>query len=241
MMVRFLMHLSICLALFSACSEPVPEQLEGRITLLEGNDVNLGDDLIKRTGIATIEFVNDAWVVDIASSPEPCTATLHSPGKVDLSRFSGDELTLTVSSSWRSYPAVVLSNASQVIYVAGGLFDALITDQFGPDFVDWGEAAGSENKDGYRWTYHAVQFQTDAGQIELLPGDAQVHEIDGQLWRIVVVTAYQTEWVGVGPQVSCGGPGILLDFEMELMEAAIDDELLTRPEGLEPAIGGCGG
>lgn len=226
----------ILTVLLSACAtgEGEIDQLENFEASLPGAD----DDWAAYTlvGEAGVEGSDKTWTVSIDGE----ALELHVAGASDLSILDGIELTAEVSErDWSENRTVAISDAEGLVFAnALSSDESAIVDALGADFIEWGDEVGSTTDELYRWSYRYAVLHADDGEVEVLPGEATVVEVDGVSWRVVVHASYQVE-SHPDAALPCGGISDLLAFEVLRLESPEEGSLVTRPQDLEVAHAGC--
>lgn len=197
-----------------------------RLEAFSASDGTSSWDETAYTGATTVTGQGRDWSLAVAADDgTTSTVTVHTPGESDLSSLSGMALTTTLASVWGTNPRDV-----EIDTVAGDepaaprflaqIYDhGVATDQFGEDFVAYGDVVGTgtitDEYGDYTVEYHAVTFQTDDGTVTAEAGVPVELTIDGQSWRVVVHAAFQvTEYPEALP--GCGG-GVSDTLSFELL------------------------
>ncbi len=219
-----------------ACSN-APEQLEA-IQVDAPIDEAL-DEQVPWEGLASIEGADKDWTLDLDGE----TFTTHSPTAMDLSTWDGQELTVSVTTTWSGHPdGLALYDSADLAYASVGSDDNDdVIDRFGADFASWGEELGRTRGDSATYTYRAVQFQTDTGSIELAPGEVAEIVVDGVTWQVAPVASYDHEYHRWAMVPACGGGGPMLSYEIMRVDAPTgEDRFIGRADGMAMAKRSCG-
>lgn len=172
-------------------------------------------------------------------------AALHSPGDLDLGSLSGHSGTVTIYPDWTGEHArlVAITQEDGLVYVANrGMSGGDLDTWFGADFATYGAALGTSRDENFNWTYHGVSFKTDEGAVEIAPGEVDTLTINGEMWEVVVIAAYDRELRPNGSIADCGPPEDLISYEMIRVAERVAPTMQLRQSGREIAEGpGCGG
>lgn len=231
-----------------ACGDAGPEGLLGADDQLES--VEVGTTLAQEeptdlslSGPLAVSGADADWVLSITDETlaQAVDVVVHNPGRSDLSLLSGVQVQAELHGDWfAEHYSLVLRDASGPAFVLDmGLHQAESDALFGEGFARPGEVLGSDEDETWATEYTSLLFQTDAGEVELLPGEVEVLQIGGAAWRVVAIAAWTRE-----PQPGASLPGCPVAEELlsyEMLRVAVEEEasLLTRPEGLAPATAGC--
>lgn len=221
-------------ALFlSACSTGVvPEQLDAfRADLSDGNY----DELVT-SGELSVRGEGSDFTLAIDGQ----AIRVHSPGLSDLMTLDGQEL--QVSLSWAGLhgerSAWVADDHGPVYIADAGWGIPEVDVAFGEGFASWGQTVATARDDQYDWSWTQVDFRTDAGVVSLLPGEVASFRVNGDLYRVVVLAAYQ---VDARPMAAlpCGGISDMLSYEMMRVTSEPEPQVIVRDPSSEFAYLGC--
>lgn len=201
-----------------------------------------GSDAWEQAGRLSVTGAEQDWALSLAGETESWSFGVHSPATTVLSRFADTEVTLSLTTSWSGRPTgIAIADEADLAWAVWGADgnDAL-TARFGDDLVRYGEELEAGRADGMKYSWRAVSFQTDEGRVELAPGEVDDLRIDGALWRVTVIAAYQEEPLPGTAVPDCGGGGDLISFEIERVAEAAGSDSRSRPKGAEMAARSCG-
>lgn len=216
----------------------VPEQLEALDVAITTGDAQLST----AAGLLAISGADRQFAVQIGTGPELVAVDLHSPGASPLTSLDGLDATVQFTEQGMGGRSVVISDATGPVYfgiVGDSPSLTPVADTFGSDFVSWGEPMGSEGDGTFVWTYAPAVFNTDAGPVELLPGEVDSIVVDGVEWRVVVTASYQVDIDPEASELPGCSPESLLGFELlRVAEEPVTVSTLTRlPDAVVSYVG----
>lgn len=166
---------------------------------------------------------------------------LHSPGATPLGSLDGLDGTVQITEQGMGGQSIVISDEAGVVYI-GALGDGMsldaVAEHFGSGFARWGEETGSQTDGTFVWSYKPAIFATDAGDVELTPGQVETITVEGVDYRIVVSAAYT---VGTNPDADelpgCG-PEDMLGFELLRVDEPVVASVIERlPDEIVAYVG----
>ena len=248
--MRFALYASALLVV-TACSgaDPSPE-VQGptgeAVEQLEAAEMHLADatsdpfQAVSASGASTVTGAERDFSLTVADASGDVTIALHVPGMSDLTSFDGRavDVELTGAGLHEERAVFVSDDAGPLFIVDDGWHQSEVEALMGQGFASWGETVGERTDEQYDWTYTKGVFQTDDGEVALLPGEAQTIQIDGVSWRVVVIAAYQ---VNPHPDAAlpCGGISDLLSYELLRLDTPAPAAVITRPDNALMAHLGC--
>jgi hypothetical protein len=163
--------------------------------------------------------------------------TVHAPGGSDFAGLDGQELAIELGSAWGDDTRPVLIESAEGVEFLAQTEESYgpAHDLYGASFARWGDelATGEVQDDygAYTLSYREAVFETDTGDVVVLPGEPTEVVVGGQRWRLVVhasfkVTAYPEAMPGCG-----GGTDSTLSFEMRRLSAEPDLAVRAAAEG----------
>ncbi|MCK6525362.1 hypothetical protein L6R49_28485 [Myxococcota bacterium] len=228
--------------LFTACGGGAtpPEQLEAATATPALVQEEFTD--LSAAGALQVSGEGQDLTLTVGEGEGALTVDVHSAGRTDLSALSGLSVTadLLVWGFESSRSLLLRDEAGGLLYAldAGWSLDA-VNEALGAERLRWGDEVATDKDDTWTWSYTSLIVSTDDGELSLLPGDVANITLDGVPWRLAVVAAYARE---VRPNAALPGCPVLddvLSYELLRLETAGEDDVLIRPEGLDPASAGC--
>ena len=227
--------------LFTACgvSGTPPEQLEASmatpaLTQEEFTDVSV-------SGALQVSGEGQDLTLTVGEGEGAMSMDVHSAGRSDLGGLSGLNVTADLLTwGFESGRSLLLSDEDGLVYAldAGWSLDA-VNEALGAERLRWGDEVATDKDGTWSWSYTSLIVATDDGELSLLPGDVANITLDGVPWRLVVVAAYAREARPNAAMPGCPVLDDVLSYELLRLETAGADDVLIRPEGLDPASAGC--
>jgi hypothetical protein len=172
---------------------------------------------------------------EVDPEAQAITLVVHSAGMSDLSRLDGRRLTADLGEvDAEGQRSVILSDESGPVYIADAGVDRAFSQAL-PVSVVTGEVVTELRDDLGAWSFETAVFQTDAGPVELLPGEVETLRIHGVHWRTVVVASYHS----LPKEQACGETYDLLSYEMLRVDGPGEADMVERPAELPMAYFGC--
>ncbi|MCB9743206.1 MAG: hypothetical protein H6741_14290 [Alphaproteobacteria bacterium] len=231
------------LALLLACggSAPAPEQLSAGGAVLEAEVDEY--TAVEISGTLSLSGEDGSYPATITDSEGVSLGfTLATPTQADLSDLDGAEVDAQLLIfGFEENRSLLLSDAEGPLYVLDAGFSAEeVNALFGAEVVSFGAEAAKDRDSTWTWSYTSLRLSTDDGEVELLPGEVTEVLIQGATYRATAIAAYDRE---ARPNAALPGCPVLedvLSYELQRVEAAGEEDFLSRPEGKEALSVGCG-
>lgn len=212
--------------LLLACSDPAAELV--RLEAFEATDARQTDlEAASASGPATVSGADRDWSLSVdLGDGSLAQIDVHSPGASDLAVLDGKELAVELGSAWGEPSRnVSIDDESGPAFLVQITEGGPISDLFGDTFVAYGELLGSSSLEDEYGVYavdsYSARLQTDAGEVEVMPGQPVAVVLDGQTWRVVVHAAFEvTDYPDTMP--GCGG-GLSSTLSLEMLR--VDTEV----------------
>lgn len=227
--------------LFTACEGGAtpPEQLEAATATPALTQEEFTD--VSASGTLQVSGEGQDLSLTVGEGEGALSMDVHSAGRSDLSALSGLTVTADLLAwGFESSRSLLLRDEGGLLYAldAGWSLDA-VNEALGAERLRWGDEVATAKDDTWTWSYTSLIVSTDDGELSLLPGDVANITLDGVPWRLVVVAAYARENVPNASMPGCPVLDDVLSYELLRLETSGEDDVLTRPEGLDPASAGC--
>ncbi len=201
--------------LLAACSSPSPDTLALGAGFAEWKEcASTGGDSCSTQGTVRLREGDapNEWVALLDNGPR---LTLRSAAENDLTVFEGQETTVSV---------LIVQGYGTLVRLQSGVHEWAtdLGDGLGFDHgvvplgeVSFGDALGTTELDGVTASWHALDFQGDAGVVSAAPGVPTKLVRDGETWRLVVLASYLTD---TAADDACVGPLSLKAYELFRVE-----------------------
>jgi hypothetical protein len=220
-----------------------PANLERATVTLDGIEEIEG---IRRDWIGNLQVDGDGQRFTLAVTTESAgtqEVEVHSSAHSDLAALDGIEgvqLSVAPEPLSQELSLSLTDSAGELLYLVEPVEAGLLTtEKFGLGLIAEGSDLGVASVEAHDLSLTSALFRTDAGDVELMPGEPQEVAIDGAAYRVVLITSFDSDYRLEGA-ANCTGADSRLAFELLRIEAGTADlTAIVRPEGVELPVEEC--
>lgn len=191
-------------------------------------------------GDITVTGAEKDWTVRVEAQP----IEIYSPTGADLSAIDGlvdAQASIAVEPISEELSVKIIDADGNLHYLLEPVEPGpLTTEQFGLGLIAEATDLGVLPSGNYEVTLVSAWLRTDAGDVELLPGEPQQVNIEGAPFRAVLLSGFTTE-LKTQSAVLCDGADSRLAFELQRIPDGATPDLtpLVRDPASELPVGSC--